>query len=78
MKKEKLHTALKDLKSYNYSAGMGNNKVYPKTVDLLTCGGIIYLTHKNKAQLDKDVAYIEELERNHFDKLYDYAPINNK
>ena len=71
VKKEKLHTALKDLKSYNYSAGMGNNKNYPKTVDLLTCGGIIYLTHKNKEQLDKDVAYIEDLERNHFEKLFD-------
>ena len=71
--KEKLHTALKDLKSYNYSAGFGSKKIYPKTIDLLTCGGIIYLTYKDKKQLDKDVAYIEDLERNHFEKLFDYT-----
>lgn len=69
--KNKLNSTLKKLKSYVYSVSIGDNKIYPKTIDLMTCGGIIYLTHTSKKQLDKDLAYIRDLERNHFDKLFD-------
>lgn len=46
------------LKSFVYESNAGGNRFYPRTIDLSTMGGIIYLSNSDKRQLEEDYDYI--------------------
>ena len=48
------------LKSFVYESNPGNNRTYPRTIDLSTMGGMIYLSNKDKHQLLADYEYIRK------------------
>ena len=58
------------LPTFAYALHPGENRLYPKTTDLSSAGGSVYLTSPDEAQLSKDLEYLDWLEREHPERLY--------
>ena len=71
VKKSHIEEAFKDLESYEYALSYGDNKVYPKTIDLATGGGVILLTNKNQEKLMDDINTIKRIEKYEVEKIFD-------
>lgn len=67
--KNNVQTAFKDLESFNCAVAFGEERVYPKTIDLSTAGGIIHLTNADKDRLMEDVETVKRMERFEFNKI---------
>ena len=72
VKRPKLTERLSVLKSFDYAIEHGENRLYPKTTDLDSNGGIIYLTASNAEAVDRDLETINMLERTRLDELFDW------
>ena len=68
----KMTERLSALESFSYALDNGEACVYPRTTDLNTTGGIIYLTAPDPEVIRKDLDIIRELERHGLHELYDY------
>jgi len=66
--KSNVETVFKDLESFECAIAFGEDRVYPKTVDLSTCGGIIHLVNKDRTKLMDDLAAVKKTEHEEFDK----------
>lgn len=75
VKRSKLAECFSKLKSYDYVIENGNERIYPMTVDLDTTGGMIYLTDPDPEVVKKDLEYINAMEKDHLDSLYDYETL---
>jgi len=71
VKKVKIKERLSSLESFEYALDKGDNCIYPKTVDLDTNGGMIYLTAPKYETIEKDLQEILALEKDGLDELYD-------
>lgn len=71
VKKTKITEHLSKLKSFHYAVEKGNDRIYPMTVDLNSNGGMIYLTASKEETLLRDLKYINFLESNNLDELYE-------
>ncbi len=71
VEKVKISERLSKLDSFNYAIENGENCVYPKTTDLDSNGGIIYLTAPNCKIIEKDIEEINKLEEG-LDELFDW------
>lgn len=69
--KSKIEESFTDLESYYYALSAGNNRIYPKTIDLATSGGMVYLTNKDKDKLMEDIETIKRVEQFEVEKLFD-------
>lgn len=69
--KSNIEEIFKDLESYQYAISSGDNKIYPKTIDLSTAGGIVFLANKDKSKLLDDVNTIKRIEEFETEKLFD-------
>lgn len=69
--KSKLEDAFTDLDSYYCALSAGDNRIYPKTIDLATSGGMVYLTNKDKDKLMEDIETIKRVEQFEVEKLFD-------
>ena len=58
------------LPTFVYALHNGDHRVYPKTTDLSTCGGTVYLAGPDEAELMKDLDHIAWLEEEHPERLY--------
>jgi len=67
--KSNVETVFKDLESFECAIAFGEDRVYPKTVDLSTCGGIIHLVNKDRTKLMDDLAAVKKTEHEEFDKI---------
>ena len=67
--KSNVETVFKDLESFECAIAFGEDRVYPKTVDLSTCGGIIHLVNKDRTKLMDDLATVKKTEHEEFDKI---------
>lgn len=47
------------------------NYLYTKTIDLITSGGFVFLTNKNREKLFEDLNEIIRMEKYEVEKLYD-------
>lgn len=65
-----VETVFKDLESFDMAIDFGGGRVYPKTVDLSNCGGIIQLTNRNKDKLMEDVEFVKRFEKEEFEKMF--------
>ena len=71
----KITERLSRLRSFEYAIENGENCVYPKTTNLDTNGGMIYLTSPDPDTLKKDLDEILLLEREGLSELYDWHKI---
>ena len=71
VRKTKITEHLSKLESFCYAVEKGNDRIYPMTVDLNSNGGMIYLTASNEETLLRDLKYINFLESNRLDELYE-------
>ena len=71
----KITERLSDLSSFEYAIDHGENCVYPKTTDLDSNGGMIYLTSADPGILRKDLDEILSLEKEGLDELYDWCRV---
>ena len=71
VEKVKISERLSKLDSFNYAIENGENCVYPKTTDLDSNGGIIYLTAPDCKIIEKDIEEINKLEEG-LDELFDW------
>ena len=62
---------LSSLESFDYAIENGENCVYPKTTDLDTNGGMIYLTAPDPKVVENDLEEIMALEEG-LDELFDW------
>ena len=69
--KQTFDEALNHLESFEYGTSMGDNRIYPKTIDLLTSGGYVFLTNTDKTKLTDDVNTIRRMEKYEIDKLFE-------
>ena len=67
--KSNLDTVFNDLESVISTIPLGENRIYPKTVDLSTIGGIIHLVNKDRNKLLDDLNTIKRIEKEEFDKI---------
>ena len=68
----KFEEAFKNLESFEYALSFyGGNRVYPKTIDLATCGGLVFLTNANKKRLFEDLNEIKRMEKSEIEKIFD-------
>lgn len=65
-----VETVFKDLESFGIAIEFGGGRVYPKTVDLSTCGGMVHLINKSKSKLMEDIAYIKRVEKEEIEKMF--------
>ena len=73
----KLTERLSVLESFAYAIDNGENCIYPKTTDLNTAGGIIYLTAQDEAVIKRDLDIINELEKHGLHELYEFEEISS-
>ena len=71
VKKSNVENAFDDLESFRYAISMGDNKIYPKTIDLATSAGIVFLVNKNKTKLIEDVNEIKRIEEFEVEKMFE-------
>ena len=71
VKKSNIEDVFKDLESFQGAISFGDNRVYPKTIDLSTAGGFIFLTNKDKDKILEDVFTIKRIEQFETEKLFD-------
>lgn len=69
--KNNIETVFSDLESFNCAVAFGEDRVYPKTIDLSTAGGIIHLINANKDKLIEDVEAVKKMERFEFEKIFE-------
>lgn len=69
--KVKFDDALHDLPGYIYSIDMGENRMYGQTIDLSTCGGVVYLAHKDHKVIEETTKQIQKMEKYDPEMLYD-------
>ena len=74
--KSRLEEALGDLNSVRDVRHFMEEKFYPKTIDLATSAGFIYLVNKDEEQLFKDLEEIKRMEKYEIDKLFDIKKLN--
>ncbi|WP_408070768.1 ATP-grasp domain-containing protein [Butyrivibrio sp. JL13D10] len=67
--------ACRNLPSFEYAIDNGAQLHYAKTIDFETNGGTIFLTDSDERQIQKDLEYIYDLEKNHLELLYQYRDI---
>jgi biotin carboxylase len=72
VEKVKITERLSGLESFEYAIEIGENCVYPKTTDLDSNGGIIYLTAPDSKIIEKDLNEILKLEKEGLDELFDW------
>ncbi|AMD17807.1 hypothetical protein TL18_07115 [Methanobrevibacter sp. YE315] len=72
-----VETVFEELDSFNYSVSFGENKVYPKTVDLSTAAGLVHLTNKDWNKLMDDVNFVRKMEKEEIDKIFTIKTENN-
>lgn len=71
VKKSNVENAFNDLESVRYAISMGDNRIYPKTIDLATSAGIVFLVNKNKTKLIEDVNEIKRIEEFEVEKMFE-------
>ena len=64
----------KGFKTCQYYMDAGNDRLYGKTIDLSTCGGIFYLAGKPE-DVEADVNLLRRIERDHPEKLFEMTGI---
>ena len=69
--KTKLDEAFADLESFLYASPFGDNELYPKTVDLATSGGMVFLCNPDEDKIYKDLNTIKRREKFEIETLYD-------
>lgn len=69
--KSHLEEMLGDLDSYRYEVHFKEDHLYPKTIDLATAAGFIYLVNKDKNKLLKDLEKIRHMEKYEIGKLFE-------
>ncbi len=69
--KSYVQEAFKDLDSHEYAISMGDDRIYPKTIDLHTAGGLIFLSNKNQEKLIEDINTIKRMEDEEIEKIFD-------
>ena len=67
----RLTERLARLASFDYAIEYGENRLYPKTTDLDSIAGMIYLTSPEGETVARDLETIRALERNGLDELFD-------
>jgi len=72
VKRVKLKERLSRLRSFDYVIEHGENCIYPRTTDLDTNGGMIYLTADDPEIIDEDLGVIRRLEKEGLHELYDW------
>ena len=63
------------LESFQYALSFGDEKLYLKTVDLHTCGGLIYLLNNDKTKLMEDLDVIRNMEKYDTEKIFDIGEL---
>lgn len=58
------------LGSYVYEINTGNGKVYPRTIDLSTCSGLVYLVNDDLKALMDDYSYMRKVNSENPEMLY--------
>ena len=71
VKKAKIEEAFKDLESFQYAVSFGDNKAYPKTIDLSTAGGFVFLTNRDEDKLWEDLKATKRVEEFEVEKLFE-------
>ena len=72
VKRPKLTERLSRLASFDYAIEYGENRLYPKTTDLDSVAGMIYLTAPDAGTVARDLETINTLERDGLDELFDW------
>ncbi|AMD18333.1 hypothetical protein TL18_10125 [Methanobrevibacter sp. YE315] len=64
--------AFDDLESFEYADSIFKGEhFYPKTIDLLTIGGFVFLTNNDETKLFKDLDTIRRMEKFEIEKIFD-------
>ena len=72
--RSKVETAFTDLESFQYAISFGDDRPYPKMIDLSTAGGMVFLVNKNHDKVIEDVDEIRRIEKDEVEKIFDYKP----
>ena len=71
VKKSNIEEVFSNMESFQYAFSFGDERLYPKTIDLHTCGGLVYLLNKDKAKLMEDLDVIRNMEKYEVEKMFD-------
>ena len=69
--KVRITERLSGLPGFEYAVDNGEDRIYPKTTDLKTNGGIIYVTSPDPDIIERDLSEIRRLEKHGLGELYD-------
>ena len=70
VEKVTISEACAKLPTFTYALHHGEHRLYPRTTDLSSAGGTVYLTGPDETQREKDLNYIDALEREHPERLF--------
>jgi biotin carboxylase len=71
VKRNKAGEVFRDLEGFEAAFGMGDNHLYPKTIDLSTASGLIFLAHKNRESLKHTLEIIDRIEAEEPERIYE-------
>jgi biotin carboxylase len=71
VRKNKVAEAFSGIEGFEYAFGMGDGRLYPKTVDLSTTGGMVYLAHRSREALQNSLELIRKIELEEPERIYD-------
>lgn len=70
--KSKFEEAFSNLESFDYAISIfGDDRLYPKTIDLATSGGMVFLTNEDEAKLHEDLNEIKRMEKFDIETIFD-------
>ena len=73
--KSKVMNAFKNLESFQYALSFGEGRVFVKTIDLSTAGGMVFLVNKDYDQLMEDINEVKRIEKDEVEKIFDFEPL---
>jgi hypothetical protein len=71
VRKNKVAEAFSGIEGFEYAFGMRDGCLYPKTVDLSTTGGMVYLAHRSRDVLQNSLELIRKIELEEPERIYD-------
>lgn len=70
--KSKFEEAFGNLESFDYALSIfGDDRLYPKTIDLATSGGMVFLTNEDEAKLHENLNEIKRMEKFDIEAIFD-------
>lgn len=72
VKKNNVGTAFCDIEAVDYAIGMGDDRLYPRTVDFATTAGLVFLSHKDIDVIKRSIKTMTRIAEEEPERIFEF------